>query len=220
MGKLGIFGIFIVVCVGHFFALKSAIAKQNHIPKPKAKVHHITLSSVVVKKPVAIAQPPKPEPIILPPDPEPTVKPEPKPKPKPKKRVKKPVAIPKPIVEEIIQKAAPLPVVEQIITPVATIDTASIKDRYTSQIRTKIRNNLIYPKMAKRLRIQDVVKVTFYVQKDGSITDIRVLNSPKKLLQNAAIKTLKSLSLEPIPSQLDEEFLDITIPIEFKLIQG
>ncbi len=219
MGKFGVFGIFIVVCVGHLLALQSTIAKQNSISKPKAKVHHITLSSVVIKKETPVPTPPKPEPIILPPEPEPIVK-KPKPKPKPKRRVKKPVITPPPVVEKTLKEVTPEPIVEQVIAKVEKIDTSSIRDKYTSEIRVQIRKNLIYPRLAKRLRLQDIVKVSFRVQKNGTINNIKILNKPKKVLQNGAIKTLKSLTLKAIPSELDAEFMDIVIPIEFKLIQG
>ncbi len=223
MGKLGFLGVFIVVGVAHFFALQSYITKQNVVSKPKAKVHRITLSSVVVKKPK-----PKAEPVILPPDPEPIVevkpiiekpKPKPKLKPKKKKKVKKVYKPkPKPVIEKIVEEVVE-PIVEQI-APVQQIDTSSIRDQYTSQIRRQIRKNLYYPKMAKRMRMQGTVRVAFRVLKNGKITDIRVVNNPKKLLRKGAIKTLKAVSLKPIPIELHEEFLDINIPIEFKLVKG
>ncbi len=223
MGKFGVIGVFVVVCVAHFLALQSHISKQKAISKPKAKAHHITLSSVIVKKPVPVPPKPKVEPIILPPDPEPIVKPKPKPKPKPKrkKRVKKPkivepVVVPEPIIKEVIQE----PIIEQVVAPVVTVDTSSIMDAYKSEIRRQIRKNLFYPKMAKRLRMQGIVQVAFCVLKNGEITDIKVLNNPKKLLGKGAMKTLNSLSLRPIPSELNEQSMDIKIPIEFKLIKG
>ncbi len=223
MGKFGFLGVFIVVSAVHFFALQTYITKKDAVSKPKAKVHRITLSSVVVKKPVPIPPKPKVEPIILPPDPEPIVKPKPKPKPKPKrkKKVKKPkivepVVIPEPIVEEVVQE----PIVEQVIAPVVTVDTSSIRDQYTSEIRRQIRKHLFYPKMAKRLRMQGIVQVAFRVLQNGDITDIRVINKPKKLLGKGAIKTLKALSLRPIPAALNESSMDINIPIEFKLVKG
>lgn len=215
MGKFGYLAVFTVVAIAHFFALQSVITKKDAVSKPKAKVHRITLSSVVVKKPVVI--PPKPKKI------EPIIKPKPKPNPKkrkkkakkPKKKIK-PVVVPKPIVKEVIKE----PVIEQVIAPVQTVDTSSIKDAYTSEIRRQIRKHLFYPKMAKRLRMQGIVHVAFRVLKDGTITNIRVINAPKKLLAKGATKTLKMLSLKPIPSVLNESFLDINIPIEFKLIKG
>ena len=219
--------VFIGVVMAHLWVLQSHITKQSVVSKPKAKVHHITLSSVVVKKPVPIPPKPKVEPIILPPDPipEPIVKPKPKPKKKPKrkKKVKKPKKVepvvvpePEPIIEEVVQE----PIIDQVIAPVVTVDTSSIKDQYTSEIRRQIRKHLFYPKMAKRLRIQGVVQVAFRVLADGTITDIRVLNNPKKLLGKGAKKTLKALSLRPIPTELNEQTMDINIPIEFKLIKG
>lgn len=233
MGKLGFLGIFVVVSIVHLYALQSHIKKENLISKPKAKVHRITLSSVVVKKPVVV--PPKPdpivevkhlvEPIILPPDPEPVVKPKRVKKPKKKKhkkKVRKKRVIKKPIRQEepVIREVVPEPIVEQVVAPVVVVDTSSIIDAYTSQIRRQIRKHLVYPKRAKRMRMQGMVRVAFRVLKDGTITDIRVVNSSKKLLSKGAIKTLKALSLRAIPRELKEQFLDINIPIEFKLIKG
>ena len=222
MNKLGFLGIFIVVAMAHIYALQSPIKKQHLISKPKAKVTHITLSSVVVKKPVIEMLKPEPvvevEPVILPIEPKPVQKSKRPKKPKKKrdkKRVKKRV-VKKPIIKEVVHK----PIVEQVVAPVVTVDTSSIIAAYTSKLRRQIQKNLFYPKMAKRMRMQGVVRVAFRVLKDGTITQIRVLNSPKKLLAKGAIKTLKALSLPAIPSELKEEFLDINIPIKFKLVKG
>jgi protein TonB len=191
-----------------------------------------------VKKPIA---PPvhKVAPIILPPDPEPLPIIEPKkeiikPKPTPKKRkkrvkkakkkphkrvIKKRAMIP-PVLKEKVVEVKPQPVIEEVIAPVVSVDTTSIKDQYTSEIRRQIQKHLYYPKMAKRLRMQGVVRVAFRVLSDGSVTQIRVISSSRKLLSKGAIKTLKSLSLRPIPAALHEKHMDINIPIEFKLVKG
>ena len=223
MGKLGFFGVLVVVGVAHWFALRSVIMTEAVVAKPKAKVHRITLSSVVIKKPVVK---PTIEPIILPADPEPVIEPiAEKPKPKPKKRkakrktkkVHKPK--PKPVIKEIIPEVVE-PIMTEQVAPVQEIDTSSIKDQYTSEIRRQIQRHLYYPRIAKRMRMQGVVRVAFRVLKNGKITNIRVINSPKKVLSKGAIKTLKSLALKAIPDALGEAFLDITVPIEFKLIKG
>jgi protein TonB len=227
------------VLIAHFLLLQSYISKKEAVSKPKTKVHHITLSSVVVKKPLVlppkpkvepIILPPDPEPIILPPDPDPIVKPKRVKKKKKKRRKKKAkkrkIIKPKPepiieqeiITEPVIQEPQQI-VQQQVIAPVEKIDTSSIKDAYTSEIRRQIKKHLFYPKMAKRLRMQGEVNVSFRVLKDGAITNIRVINAPKKLLAKGAIKTLNMLNLRPIPDVLGESFLDITIPIEFKLIR-
>ena len=225
MGKLGFLGVFIVVAVAHYYALQSHMRSTKVVSKPKVKVQRITLSRVSIKKPVVIPPAPKVEPIILPPDPEPIVKPKPvvKPKPKkkkkPKKRVKKRKVI-KPVVVKEVVEVKPEPIIEQVIAPVVEVDTTSIKDQYTSEIRRQIQRHLYYPKMAKRLRMQGVVRVAFRVLEDGTITKIDVISSAKKLLSKGAIKTLKSLSLKPIPRALHEKYMDINIPIEFKLVKG
>ena len=234
------FGVFIAVVIAHLLALQTYIAKKEAVTKPKAKVYRITLSSVVVKKPVPIPPKPKVEPIILPPDPEPEVQkpepiilpPDPEPVVKPKrvkkkikkrkkKKVVKPQPKPEPIIEPepIVEEVVPEPIVEQVKEVVQTVDTSSLKDAYTSEIRRQINQHLFYPRMAKRLRMQGVVEVAFRVLSDGSITNIQILNAPKKLLGKGAIKTLKMLNLRPIPNALGESFLDITIPIEFRLIR-
>ncbi len=207
MNRFGFFGVLIVVVVVHFIVLQSQIAKKSVVAKPKAKVHHITLSKISVKKPQSKL----------------IKKPKQKPKPKPKKvpnKIKKPkkTETKKPKKSVVVPKQpVPKPIVKTVITPVATIDTASIKDRYTSEIRREIEQNLIYPNLAKRLRMQGIVKIKFRVLKNGTITTIKTLNTPKRLLEKGAIKTLNSISLKPIPSELNEQFLDIVIPIEFKL---
>ena len=223
MGKLGFWGVLVVVGVAHWFALRSVIMTEAVVAKPKAKVHRITLSSVVIKKP---AVKPTIEPIILPADPEPVIEPiVEKPKPKPKKRkakrkikkVHKPK--PKPLIKEVIPEVVE-PIMTEQVAPVQEIDTSSVRDQYTSEIRRQIQRHLYYPRIAKRMRMQGVVRVAFRVLKNGNITNIRVINSPKKVLSKGAIKTLKSLALKGIPDALGEVFLDITVPIEFRLIKG
>ena len=227
MGKSGFFGLLVLVGFVHWLILRSVLIPEAVVIKSKAKVQHITLSSVLIKKPVPTT-PPKPivEPIILPSDPEPTVKkPKPKHKPKQKKREVKQKTKrvhkikPKPVIKEVIPEVAE-PVITEQIAPVQKIDTSSIRDQYTSEIRRQIQRHLYYPRIAKKMQIQGVVLIAFRVLKNGNISNIRVINSPKKLLSTGAIKTLKSLVLKAIPDALGEVFLDITVPIEFRLIKG
>ena len=237
MGKFGTLAVFAVVVGAHLLALQTYISKKEHVAKPKAKVHRITLSKVCVKKPVVVPPKPKVEPIILPPDPEPVVEevrhtvepiilpPDPEPVVKPKrvkkkkykkrivkKRVKKPVPIVEPLVEEVIVQ----PIVEQVIAPKQVVDTTSIKDAYTSEIRRQIKAHLYYPKMAKRMRMQGVIKVSFLVLADGDITDIKVLNGTKSILRKAAIKTIKSLRLKALPSALGQTMV-VSVPVGFNI---
>jgi len=179
-----------------------------------------------VKTPIVVPPKPKVEPIILPPDPEPIeevqpiVKPVVKQKPVKKKkhkkrvvkkRIKKPEPIVEPVKEVIVQ-----PVIEQVVAPKKVVDTSSIKDAYTSEIRRQIKTHLYYPKIAKRMRMQGIVKVSFLVLADGSIRDIRVLSGAKSVLKKAAIKTIKLLRLKPLPDALGQTMV-VTVPVGFNI---
>jgi protein TonB len=233
VGKFLVLVIFTGVFAAHLLILQTYHDKKSYISKPKAKVHRITLSSVVLKKPVVI---PTVEPIILPPDlePEPIVLP-PDIKPqieakqikkrkrdKHKKKKKKPIkkARKKPIVKQkpIIKKEVlePIPIVEQVIAPPKMVDTSSLKDAYTSEIRRQIKLHLYYPKIAKRMRIQGVVRVSFLILADGNIKDISVLSGGKSILKKAAIKTIKSLHLKPLPALLGEH-MRVSVPVGFNI---
>jgi len=89
--------------------------------------------------------------------------------------------------------------------------------RYITLIREMIRENLFYPRVAKRMHIQGVVHISFVVRKDGDVTDIKILSSTSSILKRGAIKTIKSISPPPIPQSLGKSRLELSIPIEFRL---
>lgn len=220
LSRFAFLSIFIFITLIHALLLHSYLIKTDSISKPDTQVRHITLSHVVIKKP----QPPKIDiPKIIPPViQKPIIKPLPKPRPKPihkrKRHIKKREIIKKPLKHEIVLPQ-PTPKIETK-APIKQIDTTSIKDKYTSEIRRQIKQHLFYPKIAKRMHIQDTVQVAFRVEKDGKISHVHIINHPRKVLSRGAIKTLNSLDLAPVPKELDQTYLDITIPIEFKLTQG
>jgi protein TonB len=197
------------------------------IPEPIKEVKHLVEPIILPPDPVVepIVLPAEPikkvekhivEPIVLPPDPKPIIKPK-----KVKKRVKKrkkrskkktkKIVEPTPQPQEVIQEE----VIETPTPTAAQVDTSAIRDRYTSLIRRLIRKNLYYPKAAIRMRMYGTVTVGFVVQKDGSITDIRILSGGKSLLKKGAIRTIESISPPPIPSELGVNQLELSIPIEF-----
>ena len=75
----------------------------------------------------------------------------------------------------------------------------------------------MYPKRAKRFNIQGVVLVSFRILKNGDVTSIKVLKASKSILKKGAIKTIKELVLKKIPTELKQNNMDITLPIQFKL---
>ncbi len=225
MTKTLYFVIFCLVCIVHIVILRSYINTDKVVAKEKAKIHHITLSRVVVKKTPPPVIPPEPiiESVALP-NPKPFVKPKknilkPKKKKRVKKRIKKTKVIKEVKKQKVVSKPSPVKQ-KQFIAPISKVDTSTIKDRYIKEIRRQIRQKLIYPKIAKRMHIEGEVNIAFVVGKDGDISGIRVVNSSRKILSNGALKTIKSLSLKPIPKALGVSLLKLEVPIEFKLTKG
>jgi len=221
--KFGYLVVFCIVCLIHILVLRTRIENVAPVVKEKTKVDHITLSRVIVKKPPPVISPPKIiEPVVLP-NPKPYVEPKKKiRKPKRKKRVKKHKRIEKvkEVKREKVVSKPPAIIPKRSIAPISKIDTSTIKDRYISEIRRQIREKLYYPKIAKRMHIEGEVDVVFVVYASGRIGDIKVINSSRKVLSNGALKTIKSLSLKPVPKALGVDFLKLEVPIEFKLTKG
>lgn len=80
------------------------------------------------------------------------------------------------------------------------------------------RSNLRYPQEALDKEIQGTVYLTFVVLKDGSITDIKVIRSAHELLDNEAIRMVKSMP-KWTPAQVDGKDCAsyFTLPMNFKL---
>jgi len=82
-------------------------------------------------------------------------------------------------------------------------------------IRSLIQENLRYPPMAKRLRIEGVVVVAFVLQEDGQVLEANILSSSaNKSLDDKALQTVLSLSKE-YPRL--RKTIDLRIPISFSL---
>ena len=56
-----------------------------------------------------------------------------------------------------------------------------------------IMENLKYPQEAKKERIEGKVILSYYIEKDGSIGEIKVVKSVHPLLDNEAIRVIKSM---------------------------
>ncbi len=227
MGRYGFWVVLTAVVLLHLAVLRMTFFPQKSITaKPDAKVYHITLSRVVVKKPPPPEIPPSPE--I-----EPIQKPHPKPVMKPKPRKKRVHKKRKPLHHKRVHRPKPNPMPTQphvpqpmqapsrpSVAPKAQVETATIRARYIALIRQKIRENLYYPKIAKHMHREGVVEVAFVVTKEGDVENVRLLSSPGSMLANGALHTIHSLELPPIPRQLGVSQLRLSIPIEFKLHKG
>lgn len=82
-------------------------------------------------------------------------------------------------------------------------------------IRNMIEKALIYPTVARKLRLEGVVTVFFVLKSDGSVETAKITSSSgSRILDNKAIETILSLSGD-FPAL--GKPVDLSIPIEFSL---
>ena len=83
-------------------------------------------------------------------------------------------------------------------------------------INALIKQNLYYPRIAKKRGMQGKAMVSFTLDTDGEILEIKALGSLASILSKAAIKTVQKAS-ESFPHP--KEVLALQIPIVYKLNQ-
>ena len=82
-------------------------------------------------------------------------------------------------------------------------------------------NNIKYPVVAEKNGDQGRVICTFVIERDGSITDIRVVSPVEPSLDKEAIRVIKSMP-RWIPGMIDGEPARVkyTLPVTFRLNGG
>lgn len=98
--------------------------------------------------------------------------------------------------------------------------TNYIKDNYLLNLRKSIDKNKKYPATSKRLNEEGTSIVSFNVLKSGLFQNIKLTKSSgKRRLDKAAINAVsKTYKFKPFTKEIEEDFLDITIPMRFRLI--
>ena len=81
-----------------------------------------------------------------------------------------------------------------------------------------VNSNIKYPKMAHQNAVSGRVYVSFVVERDGSLSDLKVLRSPEDDLSAEAIRILK-LSPKWIPGKQNNVTVRVsyTVPVSFWL---
>ena len=219
------------------FAMYSFSKKEKPGQEAKICISLKQYAQPVAKAPV-IEKPkeqPKPKPV------EKKVKQVKKPEPvKPKKVVKKVVPEPAPIVlpeEKVIEETAEEvaevaeETVEQATQEVESTVTAAAKevseevvpvmsagDAYLQEhlavIAALLRENLYYPRIARKRGITGEVVVAFELQSNGEALDVNVKSGQHAILNKAAVKTIERLSGRfPKP----EQPITLHVPIRYEL---
>jgi protein TonB len=94
------------------------------------------------------------------------------------------------------------------------------KERYVYELRQWIDSHKQYPPVARSLRQQGRVEITFAVNPDGAIQPIGVTaHSPHPILDRAALQLIESLDrFKPFPDEMKKLGFQLTLPIEYRLL--
>ncbi|MGN0007980.1 MAG: energy transducer TonB [Alistipes sp.] len=105
---------------------------------------------------------------------------------------------------------------EQIFVKVEKMPTFMGGD--LSKFRSWVASKLRYPQLAQENNITGRVLLKFVVEKDGTLTNIQVLQSPDKSLSDEAIRVLKtSPKWEPGKQRNQSVRVFYTLPVDFQL---
>ena len=221
MNKFIISSSFIFVIIIHFLILNyfktskiqnSQTQDNNPILLQIAKIEPKTETKVEVQKEVVIIEKKVEKPIT---------------KPTPIKQVEKPLPI----------KTASL-VKEEIIENknlknsevVQKIETHSNEEKiekeneylrkYKTELREEINKNKTYPTISRKLKEQGKVIVSFRVMKNGLFENIKLsVSSNIERLDEAALNALyETKKFKPFENELNKEFVDFELPLEFIVI--
>ena len=95
------------------------------------------------------------------------------------------------------------------------MNSPSLNKAHLARIRTMIENALCYPAIAKKLRLEGVVLVSFSLRPDGYVQNIQIVSSSgSSVLDKKAVQTVASLDGE-YPHL--EKKVDLSLPISFSL---
>lgn len=126
---------------------------------------------------------------------------------------------PSPVEEPVIATAE-----SSLASPAQPLEIAGISDSVARQteyitaqygvIRDKVYHAIVYPLLAQEEGLQGTVKLSFQVNRDGSVESVRVINgSGYKLLDNSAVKAIQRAA--PFPRAPDR--LEIILPVVYQL---
>lgn len=87
-----------------------------------------------------------------------------------------------------------------------------------SKFRNWVQSNVKYPQIALENGIQGNVVIKFIVEKDGSVSDIQILQSPDKTLSDAAVSGLqRAPKWKPGKEQNEPVRVSYVLPVSFKI---
>jgi|GEM_PF-5518696 len=117
---------------------------------------------------------------------------------------------------------SPLPQEAASAGPAGARDGAvvSAMERYKFELRLYLESRKVYPETAKRLRQAGNVVVSFKVDTEGVLSDVKLEQaSASEILNRAAVDLVKSAArFKPLPSDARLAEIQLSLPIEYSLL--
>jgi TonB family protein len=88
---------------------------------------------------------------------------------------------------------------------------------YYRQIRQRIQETLEYPPAAQRRGLKGTVLLELVIKPDGVISAVVKVSSSHRLLDDAALETVRNLPRQPFPAGLVPKQLTVPLPVVFDL---
>jgi len=105
-----------------------------------------------------------------------------------------------------------------LATPGGSVGAPPEYGPYLRRFRQRVHEALIYPLAARRQGLGGTVELDVWLEATGRVRDVRVVRSSShRLLDEAAVETIRGLGPIPFPDSLPRRSLLIRIPLVFEL---
>lgn len=126
-------------------------------------------------------------------------------------------------------KTAPQEAPQQVAAPseasssssaLSGVARADLRSLFLGELRARIEENKAYPMMSRRLGQTGIVEVAFTLTRDGHIINARIVSPSRyERLNESALEAVKKITrFKAIPSELNEEQMDVTVPVKFAIL--
>ena len=125
------------------------------------------------------------------------------------------------LLHKTVNTSTSTPSANTAIKPSPSVSHAlsQLKQQYRLRLRQLITRAKKYPRQARHRHQQGTVKIAFTVYANGSIHNIRVIqSSSSRLLDNSAIRTIRHISgVLPFPAQIHRQQWRFILPLVYRL---
>lgn len=122
--------------------------------------------------------------------------------------------------ETVSSTAESTPASSAVSSGLSAMARADLRSMFLGDLRARIEANKTYPIMSRRLGQTGIVEVAFTLTSDGHIINARIVSPSRyERLNESALEAVKKITrFKPIPTELNEEKMDVTVPVKFAIL--